>query len=898
MISLLNNFIELLTTPIGSLVYHSVTLFAIQIILVVAFGHWARNRRDAEARRLLVAGIGLTLARAVLMLIAVLNRAGKVDPNVILPPLERFFNLVTPLLVAWAFLPILGKHPRLGVALLLIALLIAGGVYAAFAAIWPQDEAQSIVYNGYWQERVWEFSTLAVLVFALSATLIWRRDDWVLLFCVFALLLIGHVLQFSAPLAGSHTAGWVRLADLATLPLLAALVYRRALSTLPLPGGEDVLEVVGILDAVRRIETARDVEAALELAALSIARAVSADMIAIGLPIPGPTRGVRIVALYPPTAAMLARQGVLLLASAHPLLATVLQTGRMERTYARRKDQALSALYRSLGFEQTGPLLALPLVDGGALLGVMLIGNPTSQRQWTARDEQVFQAVGAAIAAALAGARRRESPDQSAALRKALGEVRRLAQHAAELESEVERQRQRAEELDTRLRLREQAAAQGQQAAETAIWEQELRELTSARAALEAELEEWKEKAEQLAQAKADLQMQLAQARAELQDIQGRSAAAPAPAAAPATGSGPGGILVSDQQGNIILATQGARYLIGRSPTALLGKPLHSLFAEPLWAQAVNRLLRAGTRPGDIATVTLDLDGRSVRAELSRLPDAAGWQGMLAVMLYPEEGAAIQTEMVTSLIHELRTPMTSINGYTDLLLGETVGILGETQRQFLQRVKANIERMGGLLDDLVKVVALDTQTSSLSLEPVNFTSILENVVKSLSAQFSERNLAVQMDVAPDLPPVYADRESLTQIVQHLLSNACQCSRPGSKIVVRAQTEERDKFVEGLPSYLLVSVTDTGGGIAPEDQRRVFQRLYRADNPLIAGLGETGVGLSMAKALVEAHGGRIWVESEMGVGSTFSFILPLSPEGKEDDWLIENLYSEAGGGAKE
>lgn len=898
MMSLVNDFLELLTTPTGSLVYHSVTLFAIQIILVVAFGHWARNRREAEAGRLLAAGVGLALARAVMMLVAVLSLAGKVDPNVILPPLERFLHLATLLLVAWAFLPILGKHPRLGVALLLVTLLIAAGVYAAFAAIWPRDEAQSVVYNGYWQETVWEFSTLAVLILALIAALIWRKDDWVLLFCVFALLLAGHALQFVAPLAGSHTAAWVRLADLATLPLLAALVYRRALSAAPAAGDESAVEVVGLLDAIRRIETARDVEAALELAALSIARAVSADMIAIGLPIPGPTRGVRIVALYPPTGAMLARQGVLLLASAHPLLATILQTGRLERAYTRRKDRALAALYHSLGFERAGPLLALPLVDGGALLGVMLIGNPISQRQWTARDEQIFQAVGAGIAAALAGSRRRESPDQSAALRKALGEVRRLAQHAAELEDEVERQRQRAEELDTRLRLREQAmAAQGQTAAEAAIWEQELRELSEARAALEAELDEWREKAEQYAQAKADLQMQLAQVRAELEDTQGRPASVPAPATMPAEG-GPGGILLSDQRGNIIMATQGAQYLIGHSPMTLLGMPLHNLFAEPLWTQAVNRLLHAGAKPGDIATVTLDLDGRPVRAELSRLPDAAGWQGALAVMFYPEGGAAIQTEMVTSLIHELRTPMTSINGYTDLLLGETVGIIGETQRQFLQRVKANIERMGGLLDDLIKVVALDTQGSSLSPEPINFTSVLEGVIMSLSAQFSERDLAVQMDTAPELPPVYADRESLTQIIQHLLSNACQCSKPGSKIVVRAQTEERDRVVEGLPSYLLVSVTDTGGGIAPEDQRRVFQRLYRADNPLIAGLGETGVGLSMAKALVEAHGGRIWVESEMGVGSTFSFILPLSPETEEDDWLTEDFGAGEGVGESE
>jgi signal transduction histidine kinase len=233
--------------------------------------------------------------------------------------------------------------------------------------------------------------------------------------------------------------------------------------------------------------------------------------------------------------------------------------------------------------------------------------------------------------------------------------------------------------------------------------------------------------------------------------------------------------------------------------------------------------------------------------------------------------------MALSLIHELRTPMTSITGYTDLLLSESVGILGEGQRQFLQRVKANIERMGGLLNDLVKVAAIDTGQISLSPQPVDLINVIERAIMSLSAQFSERELAVRMDMPSELPPVHADQDSLYQIVLHLLSNACQCSKPGTEILVGARLEEYDDHVERLPDYLLVSVTDTGGGIAPEDQRRVFQRLYRADNPLIAGLGDTGVGLSITKSLVEAQGGRIWVESEMEVGSTFSFILPLSSE---------------------
>jgi signal transduction histidine kinase len=391
-------------------------------------------------------------------------------------------------------------------------------------------------------------------------------------------------------------------------------------------------------------------------------------------------------------------------------------------------------------------------------------------------------------------------------------------------------------------------------------------------------LAEWKEKTEQLARSKEHLQNQLAQTQADLQEAIRQASSA---LAARSANGGLGGILVSDERGNIILASQGVQYLTSQSHSALVGTPLQALFTEPLWVQAVGRLLHEGARAGDVATETFDLGGRMVRAELTRLPDTAGWPGGLAVMLYLEEGATIQSQVALSLIQELSTPMNSITGYTDLLLGESVGILGEMQRQFLQRVKANIERMEGLLNDLVKVTAIDAGQISLSAGPVDLINVIEDAIMSLSAQFSERKLAVQMDMPPELPPVHADRDSLYQIVLRLLSNACQCSEPGTETLVSARLEEYDDQVKGLSDYLFVSVTDTGGGIVPEDQRRVFQRLYRADNPLIAGLGDTGVGLSIAKSLVEAHGGRIWVESEMGVGSTFSFILPLPSEDGSD-----------------
>jgi signal transduction histidine kinase len=888
--SFLQDFVELITVPPGDLVYHLVTLFAIQLVLGVAFGHWNRRRRDPSATRLLVLGVGVALARVLLMLVAMLDRVGLLSPNVVTPPLERFLDLVTLLLAAWAFLPVLEQRSRLGTTLLLTTLLISTGIYAAFAALWPPAQAEGIAYNGFWQETVWEFLTILLLVLSLIASVVRRREDWGLTTCLFALWLTGHILQFTISTIGSHTAGWVRLANLAALPLLASLAYRRALSASPPVGGDTALELVSALEAIRRVEITGDIEAALAVAAAAIARVLAVDMVAIGLPVTKPSRGIHIVALHPPTTATLAHQELTLLASKHPLLASVLQTGRLERAYAAHKDPTIAALYRRLGFEQQGPLLVQPLTDDGTLAGVMLIGNPVSRQRWTVRDEQVMQAMGTALTASLSSGRRREIADHSAELHQALSEVQKLTERATELEAELARQRQRAEELATKLRLREQeTTAQDQTEAESAIWKEEIRELAAARAALEAEVAEWQERAERITRSHADLQARLAQAQAQLEELRSQ-AASPAEAGRP-NNDGLGGILVGDSEGHIILVSQGARYLIGRPRSALVGTPLRALFDEPLWVQAINRLSREEAEAGETATVSLDLDKQMVRAELTRLPGTDGWPGTLAVLLYLEKGAMLQSEMVISLIHELRTPMTSIVGYTDLLLGEAVGILGEMQHQFLQRVKANIERMGRLLDDLIKVTALDAGRVSLSPQPVNIVGVIEEAIMSLAAQFGERQLAVHLDMPPELPSVQADRDSLYQIVLNLLSNACQCSEPGTEILVRAQLEQRDDPVDGLSAYLFVSVTDTGGGIAPEDQSRVFQRLYRADNPLIAGLGETGVGLSIAKTLVEANGGRIWMESKMGTGSTFSFILPLS-SGGDGDWSPEAHPSEA------
>ena len=241
-------------------------------------------------------------------------------------------------------------------------------------------------------------------------------------------------------------------------------------------------------------------------------------------------------------------------------------------------------------------------------------------------------------------------------------------------------------------------------------------------------------------------------------------------------------------------------------------------------------------------------------------------------------------DVMLSISQELRTPMSSIMGYTDLLLSESVGILGALQRQFLQRVQANVDRLNHLIQDLVSITTLDTDGVRLEPVTIDMLEVVEDAITKAGNQFREKNITLHMNLPGQLPPLRADRDAMHQVIMQLLSNAYLASPTDGEVTISTEYVEhftppsRDDIAPvGEPvNGIYVRITDQGGGVPPDEQRRVFGRLYRADNPLIEGLGDTGVGLSIAKALVEAHGGTIWLESELGQGSTFQYILPLAP----------------------
>ena len=229
-----------------------------------------------------------------------------------------------------------------------------------------------------------------------------------------------------------------------------------------------------------------------------------------------------------------------------------------------------------------------------------------------------------------------------------------------------------------------------------------------------------------------------------------------------------------------------------------------------------------------------------------------------------------QAEVIASISQELRQPLSSIVGYTDLLLGESVGILGALQRKFVERIKASTERIHSLTDDMIQITTLETDLNDLKTESVDLNSIIDNAMSYTSTQVREKNISMHLELPKTLAPIQADREALQQILIHLLQNAGAATPFEGTVRLKVETRTEDEM-----EFILIQVADSGGGISADDLPRVFTRLYRADNVLIQGVGDTGVGLSIAKKLTEAQHGRIWVESEQGVGSSFSVLLPIA-----------------------
>ncbi len=236
------------------------------------------------------------------------------------------------------------------------------------------------------------------------------------------------------------------------------------------------------------------------------------------------------------------------------------------------------------------------------------------------------------------------------------------------------------------------------------------------------------------------------------------------------------------------------------------------------------------------------------------------------------EANEAKTQFVSVVSHELRTPMTSIKGYTDMLMGGMVGDLNDNQRRFLGIIRANAERLSHLVNELLEISRIEAGRLKLHFEPLRLPDIVSEVIASLEKQIAEKGLRVSLSIPDNLPLVFADRDRVTQVLVNLVSNAYRYTASGGQIIISV---EQFASNNGCSLFIVTRVIDTGIGISPEDQAKLFSRFFRADHPVVREQGGTGLGLSIVKSIIEMHQGSVWVESELEVGSTFSFTLPLA-----------------------
>ncbi len=278
-----------------------------------------------------------------------------------------------------------------------------------------------------------------------------------------------------------------------------------------------------------------------------------------------------------------------------------------------------------------------------------------------------------------------------------------------------------------------------------------------------------------------------------------------------------------------------------------------------------------------------------------RLADHAV-SAVINAQLYEEVTRANQAKgrFVSEVAHELGQPLTAIKGFSELVIKGMAGPMTDMQSQFLSTIHFNAERMIRLDRDLLDIGRIETRRLKLEIGPNALKPIIEATVQAMQAPIDERQITVEYQVPDDLPRVMADRDRLIQILTNLVSNAYKYTPVGGRMTIRVtrldeiqpRTAPRGNWtltnlqqVKPNPAgYLACAVQDTGFGISSEDQGKLFTQFFRSHDPAVREQPGTGLGLSITKSLIELQQGAIWVESEVGKGSTFAFSLPLAENG--------------------
>ncbi len=336
------------------------------------------------------------------------------------------------------------------------------------------------------------------------------------------------------------------------------------------------------------------------------------------------------------------------------------------------------------------------------------------------------------------------------------------------------------------------------------------------------------------------------------------------------------GVMVADANGRVILFNAAAERIFSVSRMQALGRFLDEmlgLYGERAqnWLAQVETWRQApeAYSSDEFLAERLSVGRQVVSIHLSPVispnDEFLGVVSVFRDITVEVEANQAKNEFVSTVSHELRTPMTAIKGYVDLILMGKTGHLSHQQDQFLSIVKSNVDRLTSLVNDLLDISRIETGRLILRPQPMDVEPSIIQVLDTLRPKVEEKSINLHASIPKGLPQVSGDAARITQILTNLAGNAYKYTRVGGEVSLHA-------YVQG--GMMHMAVMDTGIGIPYKDQKSIFERFYRVDDPEVDEVTGSGLGLAITSSLVQMHGGTIKVESEPGQGSIFTFTLPL------------------------
>jgi len=315
------------------------------------------------------------------------------------------------------------------------------------------------------------------------------------------------------------------------------------------------------------------------------------------------------------------------------------------------------------------------------------------------------------------------------------------------------------------------------------------------------------------------------------------------------------GVIVIDRDQRFQFANKAVQAAFGWNGQTLTGQPYQDVLAQP----ELLDLIRNGSNETFNRTEVTAEDGRIFNVLFSLIPEVGSILTLHDITNFKRLDR-IKSEFVSTVSHDLRSPLTAILGYVELL--ERVGTVNDMQREFIGRVQVSVHNITRLVDDLLNLGRIEAGFDA-HREQVHFDQLVRFALEGSRKQAEDKNLSLAEDLPENLPPFLANPVQMREMIDNLLSNALKYILPGGKIVVRAGLAQKQ---------LILQVQDSGIGIPALDLPYIFDKFYRASNSSSEYSG-TGLGLAIVKSIVENHNGRIWVESTVGQGTTFTVVLP-------------------------